>query len=94
MGYTNVVNLTGPIGQWQQLGGKWVEPPALLTPAQQRRYARQTLIPEIGQDGQRRLLDARVLLIGAGGLGSPVALYLAASGIGTIGPIRSHPPQR
>jgi molybdopterin/thiamine biosynthesis adenylyltransferase/rhodanese-related sulfurtransferase len=85
MGYTNVVNLTGPIGQWQQLGGKWVEPPALLTPAQQRRYARQTLIPEIGQDGQRRLLDARVLLIGAGGLGSPVALYLAASGIGTIG---------
>jgi molybdopterin/thiamine biosynthesis adenylyltransferase/rhodanese-related sulfurtransferase len=85
MGYTNVVNLKGPIGQWQQLGGKWIEPPALLTPAQQRRYARQTLIPEIGQDGQRRLLDARVLLIGAGGLGSPVALYLTASGIGTIG---------
>jgi molybdopterin/thiamine biosynthesis adenylyltransferase/rhodanese-related sulfurtransferase len=85
MGYTNVVNLKGPIGGWQEVGGAWVEPPALLTPAQQRRYARQTLIPEIGQEGQRRLLDARVLLIGAGGLGSPVALYLAASGIGTIG---------
>jgi molybdopterin/thiamine biosynthesis adenylyltransferase/rhodanese-related sulfurtransferase len=85
MGYTNVVNLKGPIDQWQQLGGEWVEPQGPLTPAQQRRYARQTLIPEIGQEGQRRLLDARVLLIGAGGLGSPVALYLAASGIGTIG---------
>ena len=85
MGYTNVVNLKGPIGGWQELGGAWVEPQGPLTPAQQRRYARQTLIPEIGPDGQRRLLDARVLLIGAGGLGSPVALYLAASGIGTVG---------
>ena len=60
-------------------------PEQLLTAAQARRYSRQTLIPEIGQKGQRRLLDAKVLLIGAGGLGSPVALYLAASGIGTIG---------
>lgn len=85
MGYTNVVSLRAPIARWQEVGGAWVEAQGLLTPAQQRRYARQTLIPEIGQDGQRRLLDARVLLIGAGGLGSPVALYLAASGIGTIG---------
>ena len=85
MGYTNVVNLKGPIARWKELGGDWVEPYAPLSPAQQRRYARQTLIPEIGQAGQRRLLDAKVLLIGAGGLGSPVALYLAASGIGTIG---------
>ena len=85
MGYTNVVNLKGTIGRWKELGGAWTEPLALLTPAQQRRYARQTLVPEIGHEGQRRLLDARVLLIGAGGLGSPVALYLAATGVGTIG---------
>jgi sulfur-carrier protein adenylyltransferase/sulfurtransferase len=85
MGYTNVVNMKAPIGQWKEQGGSWEEPRQLLTPAQQRRYARQTLIPEIGQEGQRRLLDSKVLLIGAGGLGSPIALYLAASGIGTLG---------
>ena len=85
MGYTNVVSMKAPIGQWKEQGGQWEEPRQLLTPAQQRRYARQTLIPEIGQEGQRRLLDAKVLLIGAGGLGSPIALYLAASGVGTIG---------
>ena len=60
-------------------------PSSCSPPAQQRRYSRQTLIPEIGPEGQRKLLDSKVLLIGAGGLGSPVALYLAASGIGTIG---------
>jgi molybdopterin/thiamine biosynthesis adenylyltransferase/rhodanese-related sulfurtransferase len=85
LGYTNVVNLKAPIGQWKEQGGAWEEPVQLLSPGQQRRYARQVLIPEIGQEGQRRLLDAKVLLIGAGGLGSPVALYLAASGVGTIG---------
>ena len=85
MGYTNVVSMKAPIGHWKEQGGQWEEPRQLLTPAQQRRYARQTLIPEIGQEGQRTLLDAKVLLIGAGGLGSPIALYLAASGVGTIG---------
>ena len=85
LGYTNVVNLKGPITEWAARGGRWEEPAPELTPAQQRRYARQVLIPEIGQAGQRKLLDARVLLIGAGGLGSPIALYLAASGVGTIG---------
>ncbi len=85
MGYTNVVNMMAPIGQWKERGGAWEEPQRLLTPAQQRRYSRQTLIPEIGQEGQRKLLDAKVLLIGAGALGSPSALYLSASGIGTIG---------
>ncbi len=85
LGYTNLVSMKAPIGQWKEQGGQWEEPRQLLTPAQQRRYARQTLIPEIGQEGQRRLLDAKVLLIGAGGLGSPIALYLAASGVGTIG---------
>jgi molybdopterin/thiamine biosynthesis adenylyltransferase/rhodanese-related sulfurtransferase len=84
-GYTNVVSMKAPLGKWKEQGGPWEEPRQLLTPAQQRRYSRQTLIPEIGQEGQRKLLDARVLLIGAGGLGSPIALYLAASGVGTIG---------
>ncbi|HEX7197811.1 MAG TPA: molybdopterin-synthase adenylyltransferase MoeB [Candidatus Limnocylindria bacterium] len=85
MGYTNVVSMKAPIGHWKEQGGEWEEPKQLLTPAQQRRYARQTLIPEIGQEGQRSLLDAKVLLIGAGALGSPSALYLSASGVGTIG---------
>jgi molybdopterin/thiamine biosynthesis adenylyltransferase/rhodanese-related sulfurtransferase len=85
MGYTDVVNFKGPISQWKEAGGDWEEPRQLLTPAQQRRYSRHILIPEVGQEGQRKLLDARVLLIGAGGLGSPIALYLAASGVGTIG---------
>jgi len=84
-GYTNLVNLSALIDEWPRLGGPWDAGRQLLTPAQQRRYSRQTLIPEIGPEGQRKLLDAKVLLIGAGGLGSPVALYLTASGIGTIG---------
>ena len=84
-GYSNVASLRGSLLDWRRLGGAWEVPEQLLTPGQQRRYSRQLLIPEIGQAGQRKLLDARVLLIGAGGLGSPVALYLAASGIGTIG---------
>jgi molybdopterin/thiamine biosynthesis adenylyltransferase/rhodanese-related sulfurtransferase len=84
-GYTNVVSLRASLLDWRRLGGAWEAPEQLLTPAQQRRYSRQVLIPEIGQAGQRKLLDAKVLLIGAGGLGSPAALYLAASGIGTIG---------
>jgi molybdopterin/thiamine biosynthesis adenylyltransferase/rhodanese-related sulfurtransferase len=85
MGYTNLANLAGSLADWRAAGGAWEAPQQLLTPAQQRRYSRQTLIPEIGQQGQRKLLDSKVLLIGAGGLGAPVALYLAASGIGTIG---------
>jgi molybdopterin/thiamine biosynthesis adenylyltransferase/rhodanese-related sulfurtransferase len=85
IGYRNVVNLKSHLSEWPAAGGAWEEAERVLTPAQQRRYSRQVLIPEIGQEGQRRLLDAKVLLIGAGGLGSPIALYLAASGIGTIG---------
>ena len=85
MGYMDVASMKAPIASWKELGGPWEEPQPLLTPAQQRRYSRHLLIPEVGMEGQRRLLDAKVLLIGAGGLGSPIALYLAASGIGTIG---------
>ncbi len=84
-GYRNLVNMAGLVNDWPRLGGPWEASAPLLSPAQARRYSRQTLIPEIGPKGQRRLLDSKVLLIGAGGLGSPVALYLAASGIGTIG---------
>lgn len=84
-GYTNLVNMADMVDKWPAMGGPWVAPKQLLTPGQVRRYSRQTLIPEIGQEGQRKLIDSKVLLIGAGGLGSPVALYLAASGIGTIG---------
>ena len=85
IGYTNAVSMRGSTLDWRRLGGEWEAPQPLLTPDQQRRYSRQLLIPEIGQKGQRKLLDGKVLLIGAGGLGSPSALYLAAGGVGTIG---------
>lgn len=85
LGYTNVVSMKAPIKEWKEKGGDWEEPIPLLNEAEQRRYARQLLIPEVGHEGQRRLLDASVLLIGAGALGSPIALYLAAAGVGTIG---------
>jgi molybdopterin/thiamine biosynthesis adenylyltransferase/rhodanese-related sulfurtransferase len=84
LGYTNVVNMAGGILDWQA-NGLPVEAPATLTAAQQARYSRHLLIPEVGTKGQAKLLDSKVLLVGAGGLGSPAALYLAAAGVGTIG---------
>ncbi len=84
MGYGNVASLTGGFADWKR-GGRPFDVPRRLTDAQRRRYSRHVLIPEVGEEGQLRLLDSKVLLIGAGGLGSPAALYLAAAGVGTIG---------
>jgi molybdopterin/thiamine biosynthesis adenylyltransferase/rhodanese-related sulfurtransferase len=84
MGYEHVESLTGGITLWKDRGYP-VEVPRTLTPEQRQRYSRHLLLPEVGTDGQQKLLDAKVLLLGAGGLGSPTALYLAAAGVGTIG---------
>jgi molybdopterin/thiamine biosynthesis adenylyltransferase/rhodanese-related sulfurtransferase len=84
MGYKDVVSMSGGFGQWKGSGYGFVQP-RTLTEAQSRRYSRHLLIPEVGEQGQLKLLDSRVLLIGAGGLGSPAAYYLAAAGVGTIG---------
>src|SRR5437660_2250319 len=84
MGYTNVVNLKGGFGAWKEAGFDFVVPRE-LTADQMKRYSRHVLIPEVGKEGQLKLLDSKVLIIGAGGLGSPAAYYLAAAGVGTIG---------
>jgi sulfur-carrier protein adenylyltransferase/sulfurtransferase len=84
LGYTNVVNMAGGILDWGA-NGLPIEAPATLTPAQQARYSRHLLIPEVGTNGQAKLLDSKVLIVGAGGLGSPSGLYLAAAGVGTLG---------
>jgi molybdopterin/thiamine biosynthesis adenylyltransferase/rhodanese-related sulfurtransferase len=84
MGYTSVANLAGGIVDWRRSGFPTVVS-STLAPAQRSRYSRHLLIPEIGEEGQSRLLESRILLIGAGGLGSPALLYLAAAGVGTLG---------
>jgi molybdopterin/thiamine biosynthesis adenylyltransferase/rhodanese-related sulfurtransferase len=83
-GYDNVGVIRGGIVAWAEAGLP-IEAPEGMTPEQRNRYSRHTLLPEIGVEGQLKLLNSKVLLIGAGGLGSPAALYLAAAGIGTLG---------
>ena len=84
MGYSQVYSLAGGFNRWKELGFPWIEP-RTLSGDQLIRYNRQILLNEIGEAGQRRLLESKVMILGAGGLGSPAALYLGAAGIGTLG---------
>jgi sulfur-carrier protein adenylyltransferase/sulfurtransferase len=88
LGYEHVESMRGGITLWKDSGYE-VEVPRTLTAEQRERYSRHLLLPEVGIEGQQKLLDAKVLLLGAGGLGSPAALYLAAAGVGTLGIVDS-----
>jgi sulfur-carrier protein adenylyltransferase/sulfurtransferase len=84
LGYTNVKSLAGGFGAWKRAGLPF-DRPFVMTQEQSLRYARHTMLPEVGEAGQVKLLRSKVLCLGAGGLGSPVGLYLAAAGVGTLG---------
>src|SRR3954468_6548947 len=84
LGYENVASMNGGITLWKDRGYD-VDVPKSMTKEQRERYSRHLLVPEIGLEGQTKLLESKVLLLGAGGLGSPTALYLAAAGVGTLG---------
>jgi molybdopterin/thiamine biosynthesis adenylyltransferase/rhodanese-related sulfurtransferase len=84
LGYSDVASMAGGFNAWKDEGREWVVP-RTLDADQRNRYQRHLLLPEVGEAGQQKLLESKVLLLGAGGLGSPAALYLAAAGVGTIG---------
>ena len=84
LGYANVLSMAGGFGKWKDEGREW-STPVQLSAEQRNRYQRHVLLPEVGVEGQAKLLASKVLLLGAGGLGSPAARYLAAAGVGTIG---------
>jgi sulfur-carrier protein adenylyltransferase/sulfurtransferase len=84
LGYLDAHSLVGGFTDWKRNGGE-ITMPRTLSPEKRTRYSRHLLIPEFGEQGQLKLLDSRILLIGAGGLGSPASLYLAAAGVGTLG---------
>jgi sulfur-carrier protein adenylyltransferase/sulfurtransferase len=84
LGYTDVLSVAGGFGKWKDEGRPWKQP-VTLDADQKNRYSRHLLLPEVGVEGQAKLLGAKVLMLGAGGLGSPSAIYLAAAGVGTIG---------
>jgi molybdopterin/thiamine biosynthesis adenylyltransferase/rhodanese-related sulfurtransferase len=84
LGYSEVLSVAGGFGKWKDEGRAWNKP-VVLTADQKERYKRHLLLPEVGTEGQATLLSSKVLMLGAGGLGSPSALYLAAAGVGTIG---------
>jgi sulfur-carrier protein adenylyltransferase/sulfurtransferase len=88
LGYRNVISMAGGFNRWKDSGKPWTTP-ASFTPDQAQRYSRHLLIPEVGEAGQQKLLNSKVLLIGAGGLGSPAAYYLASAGVGTLGIVDS-----
>jgi molybdopterin/thiamine biosynthesis adenylyltransferase/rhodanese-related sulfurtransferase len=88
LGYTNVTSMAGGFGKWKEAGFP-IQMPVTLSAEQKQRYSRHLLVPEVGEAGQAKLLASKALLVGAGGLGSPAGLYLAAAGVGTIGVVDS-----
>jgi molybdopterin/thiamine biosynthesis adenylyltransferase/rhodanese-related sulfurtransferase len=84
LGFRDVASMSGGFNRWKDEGHPF-DVPQTLRPEQRERYHRHLLLPEVGEQGQLRLLDSKVLLLGAGGLGSPAAMYLAAAGVGTLG---------
>jgi molybdopterin/thiamine biosynthesis adenylyltransferase/rhodanese-related sulfurtransferase len=88
LGYDRASSMKGGFNRWRDLGYEF-RLPRILDAAQRDRYSRHLVLPDVGEEGQRKLLDAKVLCIGAGGLGSPALLYLAAAGVGTIGIVDS-----